>query len=384
MTAMRNAAAASGRFPVVIYAPGLGTAAMENSDLCEYLASHGYVVLASPSMGARSRAMTSDLDGLETQAADIAFLIGYARSVPQVDASRIGVIGYSWGGLANVLAAARDDRIGAVVSLDGSLRAHSQYVDGGAKAARHVTPERMTAPLLYLGARPHTVETMNKYGMNGSYSLMNKMVHADTYIFTMNPLTHSDFDSYMLRFSPDEGFIEYSREEASLAYSWAARYVGRFLDAYLKADTAAKTFLANKPVANGVPARLMVADVRPAASSPATVESLAAELGKAGFDQAIAAYERVKAREPAFTIAPAALNSWGQGLLQTGRAQDAAHIFGLGSHVHARHAGLAAGLAEAHLALGKREEAIKAYRRAMELDPGNEARRKQLLALERG
>ena len=54
MRAVRNARPADGRFPVVIYAPSFAAPAIENADLCEYLASHGYVVLASPSMGAHA------------------------------------------------------------------------------------------------------------------------------------------------------------------------------------------------------------------------------------------------------------------------------------------------------------------------------------------
>lgn len=50
--AVADAPFAEGRFPVVIYAPSGSSVSWENADLCEYLASHGYVVLASPSMGA--------------------------------------------------------------------------------------------------------------------------------------------------------------------------------------------------------------------------------------------------------------------------------------------------------------------------------------------
>lgn len=88
--AVRGAAQASGHFPVVIYAPSFSGFAFENADLCEYLASHGYVVLASPDRGATSRQMTADLDGIRTQARAISFLIGYARTLPDTDLSQEG------------------------------------------------------------------------------------------------------------------------------------------------------------------------------------------------------------------------------------------------------------------------------------------------------
>src|SRR5580704_18304298 len=56
--AIRDAPMKAGHFPVVIYAPSLNAPATENIELCEYLASNGYIVMASPSMGAASRTMT--------------------------------------------------------------------------------------------------------------------------------------------------------------------------------------------------------------------------------------------------------------------------------------------------------------------------------------
>ena len=46
--ARRDARMAEGHYPVLIYAPGQSSISWENADLCEYLASHGYVVLATP------------------------------------------------------------------------------------------------------------------------------------------------------------------------------------------------------------------------------------------------------------------------------------------------------------------------------------------------
>jgi len=76
---VRDATPQAGQFPVVIYAPSLNAPATENIELCEYLASHGYVVLASPSMGATSRTMTVDLAGANAEARDISFLIDFAK-----------------------------------------------------------------------------------------------------------------------------------------------------------------------------------------------------------------------------------------------------------------------------------------------------------------
>src|SRR5580700_9166914 len=162
MWAVRNAPLLPGRFPVVIYAPSFSSMSWENADLCEYLASHGYVVVASPDMGATSRGMTADLNGVNAQAQDISFLIGYAQTLPNTDMSKIAVGGFSWGGISNLFAAARDNRIDALFALDGSMR----YFPGLVKAA-DVHPEYMTIPMLFFTQGPTSLEqearrTINK------------------------------------------------------------------------------------------------------------------------------------------------------------------------------------------------------------------------------
>ena len=143
--AVRDAPPTKGRYPVLIYAPSDSSVSWENADLCEYLASHGYVVLASPSMGVSTRDMTDDLDGINVQARDISFLITYAKTLPDTDLSEVAVVSWSWGGGSSMFAAARDSRIDALVSMDGSMR----YYPGLVKIAGDVHPARMTIPLLF-------------------------------------------------------------------------------------------------------------------------------------------------------------------------------------------------------------------------------------------
>lgn len=39
---------------MIVYAPSVNAQSFENIEFCEYLASYGFVVIASPSMGASS------------------------------------------------------------------------------------------------------------------------------------------------------------------------------------------------------------------------------------------------------------------------------------------------------------------------------------------
>src|SRR5438552_7101055 len=70
LRAVRDAERAGGSFPLVIYAPSFSAWSWENADLCEYLASYGYIVIASPGMGV-TRESTHDVSGASAQAQDI-------------------------------------------------------------------------------------------------------------------------------------------------------------------------------------------------------------------------------------------------------------------------------------------------------------------------
>jgi pimeloyl-ACP methyl ester carboxylesterase len=156
--AVRDAKPAKGDYPVLIYAPSDSSVSWENADLCEYLGSHGYVVLASPSMGVSTRDMTNDLEGINAQARDISFLITYAGMLPDTDLSRVAVVSWSWGGMSSLFAAARDPRIDALASMDGSMRYYAGLVKMG-----DVHPARMTIPLLFfIQGDPNLLEHIDK------------------------------------------------------------------------------------------------------------------------------------------------------------------------------------------------------------------------------
>lgn len=366
MRARLEAGAAGGKFPVVIYAPSISAPAAENADLCEFLATHGYIVIASPSVGTRGREMPADLEGAETQAADIAFLIRYAHTLPHADARQVAVAGYSWGGFANVLAAARDRRIKALVALDGSVRAYPELV----AAAKYVTPLTLTAPMLYVAGRPPSIEQLAKRGKPAS-SFLDDIKHADVYKLTMYPMGHFAFSSTYLRFAPDKMFDQYPRAEVNRAHGWMADYVLRFLDAYLKGDRAARTWLNAPPASHGMPAYAVTMEARPATPTPAGRLELAAELAGRGFEHAHAAYQALRKRDAAFGLPEKELNEWGYQLLRVGEQQKAIHIFRLATLLHPESGNAFDSLADSYDQAGDKAAAIDNYRRALKLDPAN-------------
>jgi len=376
MRAVRDARAEAGKYPVVIYAPSYSSDPTENADLCEYLASHGYIVLSSPSMGAHTRAMTIDHEGVEGQAADISYLIAYAASLPQADISKVAAMGWSWGGLANVVAAAKDARIKALVSLDGSIRYFPRFVDGGKEALRYVTPARVAVPMLFVGARPGTVEALNSAKTSTEYSFLNQMTYSDVYVLSMMPMKHADFSSFHLRMATDEEYRDherdYTRAEVQLAHSWVARYTRAFLDAYLKKDAGGLAFINNTPTANKAPPHMIAVDVRRSKGEPApTRENFVARLATEGFDRAIPLYDHFAAQPGAFTLDANQIEAWGEALYAMDKMEQSREVFRLGTHLYPDKVFLQADLGELEAKSGQTETAVETYRRVLELDPNN-------------
>lgn len=195
MWAVRDAVPTAGKFPVVIYAPSINNTAFENADIAEFLASHGYIVIAGPTIGETGRWIKKDLMHAELQAADIRFLIDYARTLPQADMARVAVAGFSWGGLSNVLAATKDERIKALVCIDGAVR----YYNSIMVQAKYAVPEKLKTPLLFLAQSPASMETNIRFKEDMSGSFISRMINADVYLLTMYPMGHVNFGSSYIR-----------------------------------------------------------------------------------------------------------------------------------------------------------------------------------------
>ena len=260
MWAVQDALPKAGKFPVVIYAPSVNNTAFENADIAEFLASHGYIVIAGPTVGETSRWIKRDLKHAELQAADIRFLIDYAGTLPQADMTRVAVAGFSWGGLSNILAAAKDERIKALVCIDGAVR----YYNSVMMQAKYAQPEKLTTPLLFLAQSPASMETniRDKEDMSGSF--ISGMTNADVYLLTMYPMGHVNFGSSYNRLDDPAEYKEYTAEEVSFAYSLGARYILNFLNGYLKSDRAGLAYLVNRPVANGAAPHALSMEYMPA------------------------------------------------------------------------------------------------------------------------
>jgi hypothetical protein len=248
----RDAAAAEGKFPLVIYHAGHGSSFEDNSVLCEFLASHGYVVLGSAFQ--EPSGASFNVDGRLTSAGDMQFLIAFARQHANVDWNHIGVVGHSGGAHASLTFRAQSGCLAdAVVSLDTTEDYYSVTDPRWEPMTTMVANNRknMIGPILMV-ANPHAF-----------FELADSLSMARRYYLTLRDLDHNDFITqggigrylrYRLRFpnSPhalqEKLVAEEAEDKAKLdavkaAYESLCVYILRFFDAELKGDAAGKRFL---------------------------------------------------------------------------------------------------------------------------------------------
>lgn len=120
-------------YPLLVYSHGFSSSRQESESLAEYMASHGYIVIAPTFPLTNMRAPGGPrVQDVVNQPGDVKFLIDQLLAASenansalfqQVDADRIGALGLSLGGLTSTLVAfhpqMRDSRITAALSIAG-------------------------------------------------------------------------------------------------------------------------------------------------------------------------------------------------------------------------------------------------------------------------
>lgn len=374
--ATSTAAPATGPFPLVIYAPSDSNASIEDDVLCEYLASYGYIVVSTSSRGAhlpymRNGQTAMDLVNTRAQAADIGVLIGQARALAAVDTSKIAVLGYSWGGMASTFAAANDERIKLLVYFDGSMR----YFPKLLAMAPDITPDRIHVPMLYFADQedPLTPTKNNKPD-----SFVDRVRHADVTTIWLRDMQHDDLTSDSLRFGNDHAHGPASAQQRSESYSWLARYTESFLDAHLKDDAKAQSFLSTMPDQQGVPWGMFVMMHRASRGPASSLQDFAQQLGQAGFengDKVYAAYHQV---HPDFSLTPDQIEPWLDALIQRQELKKALGLAMLETSIAPKLIEGWLDLAHVQDLRNEPAHALEAFKQALRIDPGNSYARKQV------
>ncbi len=375
-----NPRPASGRFPLIIYEPSVANVAFENSALCEFLASHGYVVIATPSNGFSARLTPRGAQDVETLIRDCEFAMEKARTLPYVDSARTAVLGYSWGGTVSQFLSARNAQIQARIAMDGA-----ELAVGLPETVRNAFPfydlvtTTQTPSLVILDGGP---------GRQVDLGVYDRTKYADTTLLRLIAVNHLNF-SYLGKLqmmcreaTPKADFEHFDRNFAAIGI-----YILNFLEARLRRDAKGQVFLEKNPAAHGFD-DLLTLETRKGKPRPPMGESFLDIVRKKGGRKAREIVVEARKADPEITlIDDGSLRALGQEYYLHGRTLEAIEVFELWEEMAAGKGPawmrnqIYEALGKAYLKLSDRERARHYLNKALEANPNNTFAKQSLNAL---
>ncbi|MGB5402592.1 MAG: tetratricopeptide repeat protein [Robiginitalea sp.] len=364
---------AKGSFPIIVYAPSYQASSIENFALCEYLASHGYLVIASPSRGTQTRWFSpkSEME-METQARDLEFLIGQALKYPGADDTKIAAMGFSFGGLSGVLAQMRNDRIKAIVSLDGTER----YQESVLKKSPFFDYGKLDVPYIHMAQKEIPEEVLQSDNinpeLNTKFIVYDSLSKSEAYKLKFHHLTHSYFSTLGVLFEKRDPRQDKSDPQIMESYRWVSLYSRMFLDAYLKKDAAAKDFIQNTPHENGIAAGLISHTFKLPAAEPMSFEAFNELASRRDYENLDEIYQTALEKYPGLVIPENALNTLGlQLVFDPEKSEQGIKVLEFATERYPESANLFDSLAEAYLYMGDPAKALESFKKSLELNPKN-------------
>ena len=374
VNAFSNTNFLEGKFPVVVYAPSYQASSIENFALFEYLASNGFVVISSPSRGTDTRWLEGGTTkDMETQSRDIEFLLREIHKYRNVDLNKIALMGFSFGGLSNILIAMKNKNIGAIVSLDGTERYNYTVLE----KSPYFNLDKFNIPYIHFAQKdiPKEVLTSDKIPgeLNYKFQLYDSLKYSNVYSYKFHNLTHSYFSSFGVLFANRDKRQDKSDEKIMMSYQLLSEHVFQFLNATLKNEVKAKEFIENSPDKNNIPKSLI---------SKKNKKSLATDFDYKDFNDLalnqdyqdlIPLYKKTVAKHSTLKLEEGMLNYLGLRLSFNPSMMDQGiNVFLLALHIYPKSANLYDSLAEAYLYKKDFQNAIVSFEKSLELNPENQ------------
>jgi pimeloyl-ACP methyl ester carboxylesterase len=387
---LRNAPPLDGKFPLVLYHSGFGSSFEDNAVLCEFLASHGYVVIGSAFPDATGWSL--NVGGSPGSMRDMEFLIGHARRNSYVDWKHIGLVGHSGGAQYSLLFRSQDaSPIDAVVSLDTTQDYYSLSTSGWDYMTKPVleNAKNMDGPLL-MAANAHAI-----------FQFADALVHAERYYLTFRELDHNDFIDQGIQkrvleceADPGKADLRAGLETSRAGYEALCESILDFFDVYLKNPSIEKKkSLREKYGRNQLGGRAPHLDYMPpgvsepepyrdGSASPPTPRQFRPILKARGAEATIALLKQIHEKAP---DAPVFLSAFGDALveelLDQGQTQDAIAFYRLYSSYDKTFLGIFTRRGDRYLRFGAKEGARKYFQKALVVDPADAVAAERLKSL---
>jgi len=368
--AVRDAAPAEGSFPLIVYHHDSRSAFSQNAVLCEYLASHGFVVVATHALGTGDIAVSGSDEDFLSIVRDRELAAAMMRSVPDVNFDKIALLGFGNGASTALVHQMGNFTVDAVVTLQADFLASEAFE----RLASHAfyNPLRMQAPWLQLYA--------DNPQQPNDLSVVDSLKYAKRYSTLMAAVSPMEFLSYSLMAALMAPDTARPFEVISSGYGTICEFVLNFFEATLNNNETSQAWLEN----GYDPAVATVTTFAAEKVSP-TEGQFVAMIRSHGIEFAGEVCEEFNLTNPENPIM-AANNFTGLGyqFLQRGQTDEALVVFEWGVTAFPTAANPWDSFGEACAAAGRTEQALSNYRKALELLPDdtsiNDAFRETLAA----
>lgn len=350
-----NAPFKPGAYPVLIYPES----AYLSNILCEYLASHGYIVICVSRYGTLSAEFEwQNVRGIEGLVLDCQFTLAEVKKEFRLNDPPIALMGVGMNASAGLAWMMRNPTIDALVSLEGGILTGYEYMLIQKSPFFDVT--RASKPMLVFYS-PH--EAVNPL-------LIDNYKYADRHMMFMPAMKEFYYLNYGVWESTIKNILGPAPGDTRKGFETVAQYTLQFLNWQLKGSEDGKAYLAKTPQQHNVPASMAEYSLKHAALIPPSQIELEQILSKDGFS---ALKEEVKKYlqndKQAFTYE--VFFSLGQQLLTSKKYEHGVQWASLfqESYPAATAAYTIAG--RCNLELGNKEAALKMYTQALQLLEGD-------------
>ncbi|NBA84852.1 hypothetical protein GVN16_03730 [Emticicia sp. CRIBPO] len=191
---IKNASPVKGKFPLVVYMASYNGMGYENFTLLEELAQKGFVVISVNSIGRFPGDMTMKREDMMEQVYDAITALDFLKQNLNIDFLKIGILGYSWGGLSGAVLADKIPGVRCLVSFEGSEFHHygqSKEEDADFDGIRyHADFKKMKISVPYLRLESAPASKQTQY--DSVYNFAEK-VSGNKQIIKIDSAQHHDF-----------------------------------------------------------------------------------------------------------------------------------------------------------------------------------------------
>lgn len=262
--AVKDVPPQTGNFPLIICAYQGGPSF--NNILCEYLASLGYVVIATSSISkVGSWQATKPQLAIQESINNLEYLLNFAQELPFVNPKQLGVIGTNFEGMPALLFQMKNMQADAIVSVDG-WEGKKGSVNTMLESI-HFDVNKMRVPYFSImqdELNPPPYLTL-------SQTLYDTLSYSQSYYYVLKEMNHS----YLIA---NLGMIPTLSPEKSSAYAFLYTSIGHFLDASIKKSPVSARFMQQTAVENGFLKEMIKTEIKknalPAVPTPDEFETL--------------------------------------------------------------------------------------------------------------